>query len=369
MWTGFSASAASCKFMLATTLVFPAVTPGAIDYARKCRREGRRVVGAASVPADTAGYDHWGNLPGVNEDDFSAAFIDLVEQQGISHLFVPVPSAWFFLERFIREKNLPLILINESPFTVQACHYAELLQTADRLQPFERVLAQGASRLGREAIAAILRQARLIHGESNEDKLTAMMGIFASAPKGDVVEIGTLMGRTAAVLRLLAETYEIGPVLTVDPWAGEQAVQKDSPVYIQDMAFAWPKNSLPDGFRINMLGMGSRNFAHLRLPSAKAFPLYASGQHLCDADFSGFTPCGRIAVMHIDGNHDYAFVKEDIDLWGTRLAPGAWVIFDDYVWMHGDGPQRAGNDFLKRKSRDMELAFCCGKALYCKLSG
>ena len=355
--------------MLATTLIFPAVTPEAIDYAGKCRREGRRVVGAASVTADTTGYDHWVSLPGIGEDSFSTAFIDLIGQEGISHLFAPVASVWLFLERFIRERNLPLILVNESPFTAQARQYAELLRTADRLQPFERALAQGASRLGREAIASILRQARLIYGESNEDKLTALMGIFASAPKGDVVEIGSLMGRTAAVLRLLAETYEIGPVLTVDPWAGDAAVQKDSPEYIQDMAFVWPKNSLPDGFRINMLGMGNRNFAHLRLPSAQAFPLYASGQHFSDADFPGFTPCGRISVIHIDANHDYAAVKEDIDLWGTLLAPGAWLVFDDYVWMHGDGPRRVGDDFLVRNFDGIELAFCCGKALFCKLSG
>lgn len=353
--------------MLAATLVFPAVTPEAMEHARQCRREGRIVVGAASVPAETTGYDHWAHLPGVNEANFSAAFIELVQQQNIRHIFAPVPSVWFFLERFIRERNLPLTLINESPFAAQARQYSELLRTADRLQPFERVLAQGSSRLSRAAIASILRQARLIHGESNEDKLAAMMGIFASAPKGDVIEIGTLMGRTAAVLRLLAETYEIGPVLTVDPWSGKEAVQKDSPAFIQDMAFVWPQNCLPDGFRINMLGMGNQNFAHLRLPSASAFPHYVSGQHLSDADFTGFAPCGRIAVIHVDGNHDYAAVKEDVELWGTRLAPGAWLILDDYVWMHGDGPRRVGDDFLNHNILNIELAFCCGKALFCKL--
>lgn len=353
--------------MSGTTLVFPAVTPEALEYARQCRLEGKVVVGAASVAAPTTGYDHWANLPSVNEDSFPEAFIGLVQQQGIHQIFAPIPSVWFYLERFIRERGLPLTLINESPFVGQSRHYSELLQVADRLQPFERVLAQGASKLSREAIASILRQARLIHGESNEDKLTAMMGVFASAPKGDVVEIGTLMGRTAAVLRLLAGTYEIGPVLTVDPWSEAEAVQGDSPGFIQDMAYVWPQNCLPDGFRINMLGLGNKNFAHLRLPSAAAFPVYTSGQHLSDADFPGFTPCGRIAVIHIDANHDFAAVKEDIDLWGSRLAPGAWLIFDDYVWMHGNGPRRVADNFIQCNISNIELAFCCGKALFCKL--
>jgi hypothetical protein len=353
--------------MRSATLVFPAVTPEALEYAGQCHREGRVVIGAASVPAQTTGYDHWAHLPGVSEGTFPAAFLDLVQQQGIRHIFAPVPSVWFFLERFIRERNLPVALINESPFAAQARQYSELLQTADRLQPFERALAQGASRLSREAIASMLRQARLIHGESNDDKLAAMMGIFASAPKGDVVEIGTLMGRTAAVLRLLAEVYEIGPVLTVDPWVGAEAVQSDSPAFIQDMAFVWPPNCLADGFRINMLGLGNKNFAHLRLTSTDAFPVYATAQDLSDTDFPGFTPCGRIAVIHIDGNHDFAAVKQDIDLWGTRLAPGAWIIFDDYVWMHGNGPKRVADDFLLGNVLNIELAFGCGKALFIKM--
>ena len=39
-----------------------------------------------------------------------------------------------------------------------------------------------------------------------------------TAPPGDVVEIGSWWGRSAALLVWLARRYDIGPVLCVDPW-------------------------------------------------------------------------------------------------------------------------------------------------------
>ena len=46
----------------------------------------------------------------------------------------------------------------------------------------------------------------------------------------------------------------------------------------------------------------------------------------------------RIAVIHIDGNHDHDCCRRDCELWLTRLAPQVWLILDDYLWAHGDGP-------------------------------
>lgn len=83
------------------------------------------------------------------------------------------------------------------------------------------------------------------------------------------------------------------------------------------------------------------------------------------SDYFGETAySGTIAVIHIDGNHDYAQVKLDCDLWLTRLAPGAWVILDDYVWAHGNVPQRVGDALLETRTKDIARAFVCGKALF-----
>lgn len=355
---------------MSATLIFPAVTPEAREYAYRERGHGRAVVAASSVPCDenAAFYSLWEYLPAIHEPRFPSAFRRLVERYGVDRLFVPVPSVHVFLRQYLAEHDLPLAIVNESPFEVEARRYRELLLAADQAMSLERAIAGTASRLSRERIAAMLRAAMLIHGESNESKLAAMMGIFASAPRGDVVEIGALVGRSAAALRLLAGYYAIGPVLTVDPWDGELSIQQDSPELIREMAFAWPPGVVAGQFRVNMLGLGSRDFAHLPLPSREAFEIYRRGGHIGDADFGGFRPEGRIAVLHIDGNHDYASVADDWLRWGSCLMPGGWVIFDDYVWAHGDGPRRVADEMLRSEHERIDCAFACGKALFIRLT-
>lgn len=350
-----------------TLLIFPAVTPEAREYYRRAKSEGKQVIAAASVTTDRSYYDQWEHLPSVNEATFPDAFNDLVRRYGIDTVFVPVASAHFFLKKFLASQNSTLQIVNASPFDTQALHYAELLKTVELLLPLERSIAQGNSQLSRNQIAAILRQALGVHGESNEEKLVAMMGMFSRAPQGDIVEIGTLMGRTAIVMRLLADHYNRGPVLTVDPWGETEAIQHDSPDFVQDMAHVWKPGVLKTGFTINMLQLGAKNHAHIELASTNAHEVYVTSQTL--PDLSGKTSTTfshKIAVLHIDANHDYNHVQSDWAHWGAHLVPGGWVIFDDYVWLHGDGPKRVADELLE--SHLFDESFSCGKALFCRLA-
>lgn len=349
-----------------TVLIFPAVTPEAREYYRQATTEGRAVLAAASVMTDRAHYENWEFLPAVNDAAFPQAFADLVQQHSIDALFVPVASAHFFLKRFLAEKMPQLRIINPSPFEAQAKHFAALLENTDHLLPFERSIAEGRSRLTRLHAAAILQQAMSVHGESNEEKLAAMMGIFARAPQGDVVEVGSLMGRTAIVLRLLADHYDIGNVLTVDPWAEAGAIQRDSPAFVQDMAYAWSPGVIQTGFSINLLALGAKHHAHLQLASTQAHAEYVHVDSLPSLNDHAVAFSHRIAVLHIDANHDYDQVRNDWQLWGQHLVPGGWVIFDDYVWLHGDGPRRMADSLLAE--RIFDEAFACGKALFCRLA-
>jgi hypothetical protein len=353
------------KVSASNTLVFPAVTPEARDFCRRASAEGRVVVASASIETDRSFCENWENLPSVNDARFPDAFAEVVKRHHIESIYVPVASAYFFLQHFIAERMPQLRIINPSPFEVQTARVCDLLDRADRLLPFERIIAEGHSMLSREAIAGILRQAMLIHGESGEEKITAMMGIFARAPKGDVVEVGSLMGRTAAVMKLLADAYEIGPLLTADPWDEACMVQNDSPLFLQQMSNAWPQGTLPSGFSINMLGLGLRDHAHLRLPSTEAFATYEKDRILPGLGNVPVEYSGQIAVLHIDANHDYDQVLNDWQLWGSRLMAGGWIILDDYIWMHGEGPHRVGDMLLEE---DMAAtAFVCGKALFIQL--
>ena len=49
-------------------------------------------------------------------------------------------------------------------------------------------------------------------------------------------------------------------------------------------------------------------------------------------------------LVYIDGNHQYEFVKNDIDNYWEKLKSGGFLTGDDYSMQ---GPQDAVNDFLK----------------------
>jgi len=62
-------------------------------------------------------------------------------------------------------------------------------------------------------------------------------------------------------------------------------------------------------------------------------------------------------------------VKQDCELWLSLLVEDGWLILDDYLWAHGDGPHRVGNELLERRWADIERTFVCGKALFIKFGG
>lgn len=351
---------------MGATLLFPAVTPAALDYLRAARARGEAVVCAASVASPEAEAEHGEclRLPSIYEADFAARFLALVRERSVARVFCPVASVHDFMRRFIAERGLELALLGESPIRQQVAAHRALMARADRLAPLLRACADGAAVPDRVELAGVLRQASLIYGESNDEKLVALIAVAGSAPRGDVVEIGSLMGRSAFVLLWLARRYRIGPLFSVDPWSAGAAVQHQSPGEFQRLVEEWDFEALAEGFFVNLAPFGGDDHAHWRLPSADGFAAYASGRPAVARSGAPLAPGGRIALLHIDGNHDHDCVTRDLALWVPRLADGAWLVLDDYVWAHGDGPRRAGDRLLTAAAPAIGCAFVCGKALF-----
>ncbi|MGI4881565.1 MAG: class I SAM-dependent methyltransferase, partial [Janthinobacterium lividum] len=76
---------------------------------------------------------------------------------------------------------------------------------------------------------------------------------------------------------------------------------------------------------------------------------------------------GRIAVLHIDGNHAYENAKADVVGWTKLVTAGGWIVIDDYVWPWGDGPQRAGDELLAAHPEKIGCVFVMGTALFIQL--
>jgi hypothetical protein len=351
------------------TLVFPAVNGLASDYWRTARQLGEPLVLAASVacdPTDFAGESVL-RLPMVHDDSFASALLVLIEQCSIRRIFCPVASVYSHLQAWLPGHAAGVELVGDSPIRRQVEQHRELMRRARSLRAWMSTCAGAEEVLPEIEVAALLRQAGLVHGESSDEKLAAMIAIAASAPAGDLVEIGALMGRTALVLLSLARRYRLGPLLTVDPWQAAHAIHQESPANIGRLVEEWDYEILAEAFFVNLAPWPGDDHAHLRLPSAQAHAIYAAGLPLANREAVVVPFARRIAILHVDGNHDHAAVKQDCELWLSHLLPGGWLVLDDYQWAHGDGPQRVGDDLLAACSQRIERAFVCGKALFIKL--
>lgn len=353
-------------------LVFPAIHPAGQAYIEMARERGERVV-AASSDWDANLAEEFGELivfPYVNEQTFPDCFLALIRERNITSVYAPVAAVHAWLVQFISENHLAIRLIGLSPIKQELRRFNKLMGVVEKSRRFIDDCSDHARDLTNLEIAAVFRMAGNIYGESNEQKIAAMIAIFASSPQGDVIEIGSLVGRSAAVLAFLSRKYQIGNVLAVDPWRSEASVQHGSPSTVrQEMVNEWDFEMLPQCFIVNMLPLGLGSFNYLRQESASAFEMFR-GKHFVESQAFGRVEYqGKIAVLHIDGNHDYLKVKQDCDLWLQLMAPDGWLILDDYIWAHGDGPRRVGDALLLHLAMKIERAFVCGKALFIKFGG
>lgn len=348
------------------TLIFPAVDQEATKYRAAASQRGEQTICASSVGAldliDTAEEQFW--LPMIYDDAFPARFLALIRDHSIARVYCPVATVYAFLTKFIATNRLPLNMVGESPVAQQIMRHKELMARARRVHALVCSLGDDGNTLSLHEIASILKYSATIYGESNDDKLGAMMAIACLAPRQDVVEIGCLMGRSAFVMLFLATRYRLGPVLTIDPWTSAECTQDDSPSELQAVVDEWDYEVLSEGFLASTALMDQGRHCHLRLPSSAAIAKYESlNLPIVSPPWSG-----RIGMIHIDGNHDYDAVADDCRRWVPHIAPSGWLVLDDYVWAHGDGPYRAGNELLEREAEHIERAFVCGKALFIRWS-
>jgi len=66
-----------------------------------------------------------------------------------------------------------------------------------------------------------------------------------------------------------------------------------------------------------------------------------------DKTLSSF-PDNYFDWVYIDGNHEYAFVKKDLDLCYLKVKPGGFITGDDYIKKpYFEGPIRAVDEFIQ----------------------
>lgn len=145
--------------------------------------------------------------------------------------------------------------------------------------------------------AGLIRLADSIPGACDAEEMVALIEAMRHAPVGDVVEVGSGSGRTAALLVWLARRYQIGAVLCLDDWDDD---------------------GLAD-FEIDLAPIADGRLNYLRADEAT----YGPGFAIRTETFGETSYEGRIALLRLSGGDEAA------THWARHVAPGGWIIFDD----------------------------------------
>lgn len=351
-------------------LVFPAGMPEARAFMRAARRRGDLLVGASSVGDDGHdGYSAWEWLPFVTQDEFAPSLMQVVRRHAIEGIYTPHPVIWHALEALLPDLLPDILLVNPHPLdeALAAFRHAAGLDSAvswrlDGLDRLDRIPPAWLRRSLLQALAAI-------PGQSSATKLAFLSSLAMNAPAGDIVEIGSLWGRSAFALALAARHAGNGPVLCVEPWHKEAYAQAGSSPLLAQAAARLDAEEAYACFLANLAPFAGTHCNYLRMPSCEAAPVYA-GCTVVNSQAYGATPiAGRIALLHIDGNHDLPEVQRDLSLWTPFLLPGAWLVLDDYRWPFGDGPRQAGDAWLEKNLNAVDVAFTAFDSLWIRMRG
>ena len=341
-----------------------------MDYLEQCLRTRRRVVGASSLGYDSSQtkYPLWSQLPYVTEPGFPEALIELVKRFDIKEIFSPNAVVWQHLHRNLAEILPEVSLANSRPFSEALNSYRSALIEAHSVLSHPVPIASSCSPLASISeieMAALVQHASMIPGMCDSEKLHALCEIARYCDKGDIVEIGSWWGKSAFILSRLARCYEIGNVLCVDPWSNAHLVQNEP--LVDGCSAQMDADEAFTVFQINLLPHNANHINYLRMTSVEGSEHYSNGDQVDSPSFGRTTYCGRISVLHIDGNHGYQAVKADINSWSVFVADGGWIVIDDYRWPYGDGPKRVGDEFLESAKLRIEVAFVQGSALFMKI--
>lgn len=350
-------------------LVFPGGMPAALEFAHQASRAGLRVVGASSVCHDPAraSYLDWLELPYAHTGAFAPAILAACAERDLTRIYTPHIVVWRVLADLL-EHRTDIRLWNESP--ALAMH-----------RPLERCAAQVAhffaagfdlrlpdARRARapEELAEVLLHAGRIEGMCDDAKILVCAESMRSAPRGDVVEIGVWCGKSSLALLLLARLFGIGPLLCIDPWTSAALAQAGSDRSVDRATASFDCAALFELYCANLRPYANGDANYLRMPASRAVERYGAAS-VTTREFGSVAYSGRIALLHLDGNHGPAAARQDCDTWIPHVMPGGWVVIDDYRWAFGAGPQLAADAWLERSHAEIECCFVVGETLFAKL--
>ena len=352
-------------------LVFPIDLDTAQNFAFKATELGISVL-VASSDLKTSNLDNLPErlfLPYITDTNFKLSLIQLIKKHSISHIYTSHFGVWLHLDTLIQEQTIDCILCQPNPFEsnwneFKNSHNWAMNIVNDQLIKNIPSTSELKAKLTLHQLAGLHQQFSRIPGQCDEQKLRSLVAVMRVVPTGDIVEIGSLYGRSACTLAWLAGKYASGNVISVDPWSSNKTEDQGNKAKIMNNEL---KNIDHDKIFQIFLSNASvqNNLSYIKEISENAIVIYRNAikrGYLESTHIENISIKGSISLLHIDGNHRYDFVKKDISLWEPLVCSGGWILIDDYVWAFGNGPKLAGDELLE--VCNLDTAFCLGDTLY-----
>ena len=139
--------------------------------------------------------------------------------------------------------------------------------------------------------------------------------------RGVIVEIGSWKGKSTVCLGLGSQAGKSLPIYAIDPHA--------------DYRFGDFKDNIERAGISELV----RPIASLSQPAAETFD-------------------EPIALLFVDGSHEYDLVLEDFEKWVPKVVDGGWVAFHDTTWTAG--PRKVVGQGVYRSRRFKDARFVVG---------
>lgn len=150
-----------------------------------------------------------------------------------------------------------------------------------------------------------------VRGMMSKAELHALLTLSASCDlPGDVLEVGSFLGLSTCHLAKGCAAVGHGVVHAVDTFQGNPGKEE---LYLRELTP--PHRTILENFRANVKAAGVE---HLVVP------------HVGSSRDAARDLPGPFRIVFIDGCHDYAAVREDIELWSPKLRSGGYLVCHDY---------------------------------------
>lgn len=135
--------------------------------------------------------------------------------------------------------------------------------------------------------------------------------------KGNLVEIGCWQGRTTIILALAAKAWK-AHLTTIDPFGKRHMPARYA-----------KREATPEKWAVNLRKVGIEPPELLSMTSTQALKHYSR----------------EIALLFLDGNHEYRQVRADLRHWTPKVKVGGYVVLHDMFFPSIPGVARAVIDW------------------------